>query len=108
MVQWTLGRAIEHGAFLMALTSVLLTVLSILLVLCGIYGYLRIKSNSARIAKEVAEKVASDVAEKQANLYLQANFSFILYNYRDMILKGLETTDEDYNDIAFKAGELER
>lgn len=83
-MEWTLGRAIEHGSFLMALAAVLLSALGILLVMSGVIAYIRVKSSAKKIAREVAQKTAREVAEYEVNLYLQSEMPAIMSAYMEL------------------------
>lgn len=97
-VQWTIGGAIEHGAFLMALASALLTTLGILIAISGVIAYIRIRSSARAIAAEEARSTAESIAEKAANDYLQAEIPAIIAAYS--ALGQSSVTDDIADEIA--------
>ncbi len=94
-MQWTIGGAIEHGSFLMALSAVLLTGIGILLVISGIIAYIRIKSSSKKIARKEAERIAREIAEREANLYLQAEMPALMQAYMELAGNAVSFDDGD-------------
>lgn len=103
-MEWTLGRAIEHGSFLMALAAVFLGVLGILLVVSGVIAYIRIKSSAKKLAGKEARKIARKIAEHEANLYLQTEMPAIMNSYMEL-LKNSASHDEGDRIAASKSGE---
>lgn len=79
--EWIIGGAIENGAFLMALVSVLLTILGILLALGGVIAYIRVRHIAKSIAAEEAKSTAHELAEKAATAYLEAELPAIMAEY---------------------------
>lgn len=79
--EWTIGGAIEHGSFMMALAAVLLTAVAVLLAVSGLIAYIRVRWSARSIATEEARKTAEAIAEKAANDYLQAELPAIVSAY---------------------------
>lgn len=100
--EWAIGGAIEHGAFLMALASVLLTCIGILLALAGVIAYIRVKDTARKAAREEAMEIASKLAESAAIRYLEIELPNIYREYVDLARNAATYNDGD--DIAEKEG----
>jgi len=90
---------------LLGLTSVLLAIVTIVLVLCGIFAFLNLKQTATIQAEKTAHRIAASVAEMKANEYLQENFIPILSAYQEMMSgpKGASSAEADA--IAREEGE---
>lgn len=102
MAEWTIGGAIEHGSFLMALAAVALTGIAILLALGGVIAYIRIRYSAGKIAAQEARDTAGALAEKAANDYLQAEIPAIIAAYGEL---SQAVPDETADDVARQQAE---
>jgi|GEM_PF-6752179 len=67
-----------------ALASLLLAAIGILVAISTFVSYLAIKNKAAKLAKEEANKVAGELAEKAANAYLQDKIPDIISAYLEL------------------------
>ena len=62
--------------------SVTLSIISVVLVLGGIFGFININSKAKKIAAEIAEETAKKQAEYHTNAYIQRNLFAIITSYQ--------------------------
>lgn len=78
--------------------AMLLTIVSFILVLGGLFAFLNIRSSAKKVAAKEAKEVSKIHAETTVNLYLQENLHSIVETYMD--LNGFGVTDIQADDIA--------
>lgn len=78
--------------------ALLLTVVSFILVLGGLYAFINFRAIAKREAAKEARQVSKEHAETAVNLYLQENIATIVEAYMD--LNGFGVTDAEADDIA--------
>ncbi|WP_143019578.1 hypothetical protein [Mesorhizobium qingshengii] len=83
---------------LMGIVSVMLATLTILVALVGIYAFFDVRRVATRTAKDEAEKIAKEVAERQANTYLQAELPGMIAAYMELVKNA--ATPEEADEIA--------
>lgn len=76
--------------------SALLAIIAIGLALAAIYSFVHFRNVAGSQARETAERIAHEVAEKQANEYIQRELPKILASYSAI----LGVDDETANAIA--------
>ena len=72
-------------SIVLALTAVLLAAITILLVLCGIFGFMSIRRTAKQRAEETAREVSGKVAEDTTNRYIQEHMAEIVAAYGNMM-----------------------
>lgn len=80
------------------LVSLLLAVIGILIALAGVIAFINFRSVARRQAKEEAQRIAAETAERTANEYLQAELPKLLEEYRELF--GSNCSSEEIDKIA--------
>ncbi|GAA4533809.1 hypothetical protein GCM10023174_28650 [Chelativorans composti] len=84
VIDWTIGGAIEHGSFLMAMTAVALSCVVVLISISGVIAYIRVKHHARLAAIQQADETAREIAERVTNRYLLAELPAIIGSYHEL------------------------